>query len=148
MISSNSTSLRGLLQPLGPIGSDPKPFLAPKLLARQQSVLRCLRWSAPQSIRFKAANTCELTAYFCKMILRSNNHSTASWPNICAVTTLTDMLLHLWFQALYQASLCLCRSGQIYAESLFLHVCQPNAPSRQATVMYILKLVRYTGNDF
>ena len=33
------------------------------------------------------ANTCQLTADYCKMILRFDMHSTASWPNTCAVTT-------------------------------------------------------------
>ena len=87
---------------------------------RQQSVLRCLHWSAPQSVRCRAASACQLAAYSCKTP-GFDRHSTASWSNFCAIDNLSDMLPHSWFLAIHQTSLGLCCSSQTYIQTC-LHV--------------------------
>ena len=65
-----------------------------------------------------SSSLCQPTADSCKMILRS-----CAWHCIMAQQfcdnhlTESDMLFHLWFQAIYQASLRFCLMGQTYIQS-------------------------------
>lgn len=47
-----------------------------------------------QSVRFKTFLTCQLTADYFEMILCFEMHGTASWPNTCVITTLTETVFH------------------------------------------------------